>query len=75
MEVSGQLHVPAALSPGKEPLLALGEETGWAPEPICEEKNFEPQIIHSVAQRYTTELSRVLYIYMCVYVCRLIFLK
>jgi len=34
MEVSGQLHAPPALLPGKEPLLPVGEEVGWAPEPV-----------------------------------------
>jgi hypothetical protein len=31
MEVSGQLHAPAALPPEKEPLVHIGEEAGWAP--------------------------------------------
>jgi len=34
MEVSGQLHAPTALPPGKEPLVPIGCETGWAPEPV-----------------------------------------
>jgi len=34
MEVSGQLHAMAALSPEKEPLVLIGEEAGWAPEPF-----------------------------------------
>jgi hypothetical protein len=34
MEVSGQLHAPAALPPGKEPLVSIGQEAGWAPEPF-----------------------------------------
>jgi len=34
MEVSGQLHAPAALPPGKEPLVPIGYEAGWAPEPF-----------------------------------------
>jgi hypothetical protein len=34
MEVGGQLHGPAALPPGKEPLVAIGEEAGCAPEPV-----------------------------------------
>jgi hypothetical protein len=34
MEVSGQLHAPAAFPPGKEPLVPSGEEAGWAPEPF-----------------------------------------
>jgi hypothetical protein len=34
MEVSGQLHVPDALPLGKEPLVPIGQEAGWAPEPF-----------------------------------------
>jgi len=34
MEVSGQLHFPASLPPGKEPLLPIVQEAGWAPEPV-----------------------------------------
>jgi len=34
MEMSGQLHTPAALPPGKEPLVSAGQEVGWAPEPF-----------------------------------------
>jgi hypothetical protein len=34
MEVTGQLHGPAALPPGKEPLLHIGQEAGWAPQPV-----------------------------------------
>jgi hypothetical protein len=29
MEVHGQLHDPAALLPGKEPLVPIGSEDGW----------------------------------------------
>jgi hypothetical protein len=29
--VSGQLHAPAALPPGKEPLVPTGKEAGWTP--------------------------------------------
>jgi hypothetical protein len=32
MEVKVQLLVPAALSPGNEPPVPIGEETGWASE-------------------------------------------
>jgi hypothetical protein len=32
MEVGGQLHAPAALPPGKEPLVPIGEKVGWTPE-------------------------------------------
>jgi hypothetical protein len=34
MHVSGQLHVPAPLPPGKEPPVPIGLEAGWAPEPV-----------------------------------------
>jgi hypothetical protein len=34
MELSGQLLAPAALSPEKEPLVPIGWEAGWAPEPV-----------------------------------------
>jgi hypothetical protein len=34
MEVSGQVHIPAALPPGKEPLVPIGQEAGWVPEPF-----------------------------------------
>jgi len=34
MEVSGQLHAPAALPTGKESLVPTGYEAGWAPEPV-----------------------------------------
>jgi hypothetical protein len=29
MEVSGQIHGPTALPPGKEPLVPIGQEAGW----------------------------------------------
>jgi hypothetical protein len=34
VEVSGQLHVPAALIPGKEPSVLIRQEVEWAPEPV-----------------------------------------
>jgi hypothetical protein len=34
LEVSDQLHAPAALLPGKEALVTLRQENGWAPEPV-----------------------------------------
>jgi hypothetical protein len=34
MEVSGQLHAPAVLTPGKEHPVPIGEEAEWAPEPV-----------------------------------------
>jgi len=64
MEVSGQLHAPAALTPGKETLVPIGYETGWVPSRSGrggEDKNSQPlpgfdsPIIQPVAQRYSTE--------------------
>jgi len=34
MEVSGQLHALAVLLQGKEPLVSIEGEAGWAPEPV-----------------------------------------
>jgi len=34
MEMSGHLHAPAAIPPGREPLAPIGYEAGWAPEPV-----------------------------------------
>jgi hypothetical protein len=34
MEVSGHLHTPAALPPGKEPAFHIGQKAGWDPEPV-----------------------------------------
>jgi hypothetical protein len=69
VEVSGQLHILAALPPGKEPLVPTGQEVGGGLRSQSgrggEEKNseplsgLEPPLIQVVAQRYTTELSRL----------------
>jgi hypothetical protein len=47
MGVSGQRHAPAALlPPGKGPPVPIGQEAGWAPEPVwtqrLQEKLFAP---------------------------------
>jgi hypothetical protein len=47
MGVSGQRHAPAALfPPGKGPPVPIGQEAGWAPEPVwtqrLQEKSFTP---------------------------------
>jgi len=34
MELSGQLHAPAALPSGKEPAVPIQYEAWWAPEPV-----------------------------------------
>jgi hypothetical protein len=58
--VSGQLHISAALSPGKEPAVPIGEEARWAPEPvwpIWRSENFIPykdsNSCLSIVSRYT----------------------
>jgi len=40
--VSGKLHALAALTP-KEPLVPIGQEAGWVPEPVwswCQREKF-----------------------------------
>jgi hypothetical protein len=62
MKVSGQLHVPAALPPMKEP---LGPRAGL--EAVVRRKipiplpGLKPPTSQPVAQSYTTELSRLLF--------------
>jgi len=34
MEVSGQLYDSAALPPGEETPVPIGQEPGWDPEPV-----------------------------------------
>jgi hypothetical protein len=34
MELSDQFHAPAALPPGKYPPVPIGQEAGWAPDPV-----------------------------------------
>jgi hypothetical protein len=68
MEVIGQLHAPAALPQGKSPWYPLNRKL-CGPESRSgrgsETKNsqplrgLEPPIIQPVAQRYTTEFSRL----------------
>jgi hypothetical protein len=69
MDVSGQLHDPAALPQGKSPWYPLDRRLG-GPQSRSgrggEEKNsqllpgLELPIIQLVTQRYTTELSRLI---------------
>jgi hypothetical protein len=47
MGVSDQHHAPTALYPrGKDPLVLIVQEAGWAPEPVwiqrLDEKSFAP---------------------------------
>jgi hypothetical protein len=34
LEMSGQLHAPEALLPGKEHPVRIRKEAGWVPEPV-----------------------------------------
>ena len=54
MGVGGELHAPAALPPGKDPV-PIVREAGWAPGPVCTgAENLAPIGIRSpVASRYT----------------------
>jgi hypothetical protein len=61
MEVSGQLHAPAALPLEKEPPVLIGYEVGWAPEPAWRLWNREKSLalagnripaVHHAASRY-----------------------
>jgi hypothetical protein len=62
MEVSSQLHAPAALTPGKEPSGThwIGVWVGPRAGLDTVVPGLAPLIILSVAQRYTTELSWLL---------------
>jgi hypothetical protein len=64
LEVSGQIHAPAALPLGKEPPVPIGEEGGWATEPVwttwrrqnCwsyRDSNSDPSVGQSIASSYT----------------------
>jgi hypothetical protein len=74
MGVSGQRHAPAALlPPGKEPPVPIGQEAGWAPEPVwtqrIEEKSFAPAgdrtpVVKPVVRHYTAWATRLLMAYL-----------
>jgi hypothetical protein len=55
MEVSGQLHAPVALLPGKERLANIRMVARWAPEPDSTMgRNESPTpVVQGVARRYT----------------------
>jgi hypothetical protein len=66
MGVSGQRHAPAALlPPGKGPQVPIGQEAGWAPEPVWTQRlqvkssaraggsNPDRQIVQPVVRHYT----------------------
>jgi hypothetical protein len=64
LEVSGQLHAPAALPSEKESAVRIGEEAWCAPDPVWTtwrresswpywDSNCNPSVIQPVASRYT----------------------
>jgi hypothetical protein len=66
MGVSGQHHAPAAFYPsGKGPPVPIGQEAGWAPEPVCtqrleekircprRESNPDRPVVQPVVRHYT----------------------
>jgi hypothetical protein len=63
MGVSGQRHAPAALyPPGKGPPVPIGQDAGWAPEPVwtqgLEEKSSasvgdQTPVAQTVVKHYT----------------------
>jgi hypothetical protein len=70
--MSGHRHVPAALlPPGKGPPVSIGQEAGWALEPVwtqrIEEKSFclwrdsnpDRPVVQPVVRHYTPELTRL----------------
>jgi hypothetical protein len=70
MDVNDQIHAPAALSPEKSPWYPLDRKLGGSQS--CSARGgegensqplpgLEPPIIQPVAERYTTELSRILW--------------
>jgi hypothetical protein len=63
-EVSSELHVLAALNPGKESPVLIWYEVGWAPEPVWttwrsenswtyRDSNSDPSVVHPVSSRCT----------------------
>ena len=58
MGVCGQLHAPAAFTPGKDPV-PIVQEAGWAPEPVwigaenLAPPGFDARTFQPAASRYT----------------------
>jgi hypothetical protein len=59
MEVSGKLHVPAVLSPGKEPPVPTEQEAAWAPEPVWTRWWREKNPITDPARKWTSVIQPV----------------
>jgi hypothetical protein len=50
MEVS-ELLCPAALSPEKDPPVHIGQEGGWAPEPVWTQQKNKPMPVAGIEHR------------------------
>jgi hypothetical protein len=66
MDMGGWSHAPAASSPEKDPLVAIQQEDGWAPDRVWTLEDiilylslpvFAPRIVQTVAVTSKTELS------------------
>jgi hypothetical protein len=64
LEVSGQLHSPTTLPPGKEPSVPIGYEFGWTPQSVWTtwrrenswpygDSNSNPSVVQPIASCYT----------------------
>jgi hypothetical protein len=63
MKVSGQIHAPAALSPGKEPPVPVGYEAGWAQDLVwtlwSREKSLAKSIISFLVKQIIKEWTHL----------------
>jgi hypothetical protein len=60
MEVSGQLHSPAAIPSRKEHPVRIAQETGWAPEPVwMPPSGIEPRFLGRPYHRLMTVLTKL----------------
>jgi hypothetical protein len=69
--MSGQLHTPAALPPGKESRVPMGKEVGWASEPIWTtwrsenscligDSNSDPSVVQPVYRECTIKTLKIM---------------
>jgi len=70
MEVSGQIHPPAALPPGKElppPPVSIGEDVGWTPEPVSTRWRGKTSLsLPGIESRSSSLYPSHLYLHKCV---------
>jgi hypothetical protein len=73
MDVSGQLHVPSAFHPKKEPPVPIGYEAGWAPEAVMTLWGKEKSLVltgnrtppvQAIARRCTKTILIYFYLFM-----------